>query len=100
MYTSLSEFGLAARSAATRDVSRLVKLTNFPRIPLCLRVYRCSKVPQSERQAARKMANSLPNDVLFIVCSQLSQQRDFHTLLQCALTGKQLANPALTLLYR
>lgn len=48
----------------------------------------------------RKMANSLPNDILFIVCSQLSQQRDFHTLLQCALTGKQLATPALTLLYR
>lgn len=46
------------------------------------------------------MAHSLPVDVLSMVFDQLGQQRDFNTLLQCALTGKQLATFALTLLYR
>lgn len=46
------------------------------------------------------MAACLPEDILYLVCSELSEQDDFPTLFSCALAGKQLAPSALTGLYR
>lgn len=46
------------------------------------------------------MAAALPDDLLHMVCGQLWEQRDFDTLYHCALTGKQLAIPALASIYR
>ncbi|KAL8737426.1 MAG: hypothetical protein Q9181_001705 [Wetmoreana brouardii] len=46
------------------------------------------------------MASSLPDDILYMICTQLWYRRDFDTLYHCALTGKQLAVPALTNIYR
>ena len=46
------------------------------------------------------MAIELPNDILYLICTQLSEQKDFNTLFNCALTGRQLAVPALMHLYR
>lgn len=43
---------------------------------------------------------SLPDDLLYMICSQLWERRDFDTLYQCVCAGKQLAVPALTNLYR
>lgn len=43
---------------------------------------------------------SLPDDILYMICSQLWERRDFDTLYQCVCAGKQLAVPALTNLYR
>lgn len=46
------------------------------------------------------MAALLPDDVLHIICNQLWELRDFDTLYQCALSGKQFAVPALACIYR
>ena len=46
------------------------------------------------------MAISLPDDVLYLLCAQLWERRDFNTLFSCSLTGRRLAVPALTHLYR
>jgi hypothetical protein len=46
------------------------------------------------------MSRALPDDVLHLICDQLGQQRDFHTLYLCARSSKQLAIPALSSLYR
>ncbi|KAL8877287.1 MAG: hypothetical protein Q9198_004668 [Flavoplaca austrocitrina] len=46
------------------------------------------------------MAPSLPDDILYMICTQLWHQRDFDTLYHGALAGKQLAVPALTNIYR
>ena len=43
---------------------------------------------------------SLPDDILYMICSQLWKRRDFDTLYHCVCAGKQLAVPALTNLYR
>ena len=42
----------------------------------------------------------LPDDILHLICEQSWLQRDFDTLYNCAQAGKQLAAPALALLYR
>ncbi len=42
----------------------------------------------------------LPDDILHLICFELSHQRDFNTLFQCAIAGKALATPALANLYR
>ncbi|CZT50217.1 uncharacterized protein RSE6_11161 [Rhynchosporium secalis] len=42
----------------------------------------------------------LPADVLYLVCEELSMLQDFHTLFTCALTGRDLVQPALLWLYR
>ena len=55
---------------------------------------------KEDHQAMTVMTRSLPVDILSIVFDQLAQQRDFNTLFQCALTGKQPAAFALSLLYR
>lgn len=46
------------------------------------------------------MAPTLPDDILYMICTQLWHQRDFDTLYHCSLSGKQLAVPALTNIYR
>lgn len=46
------------------------------------------------------MPTSLPDDVLYMICTQLWHQRDFDTLYHAALAGKQLAVPALANIYR
>ena len=46
------------------------------------------------------MLPTLPDDILYMICTQLWHQRDFDTLYHGALAGKQLAVPALTNLYR
>ncbi|KAF2834932.1 hypothetical protein M501DRAFT_989318 [Patellaria atrata CBS 101060] len=46
------------------------------------------------------MATMLPDDVLYLICEQLAFQRQFDTLFSCIGTGKRLAVPALTHLYR
>lgn len=46
------------------------------------------------------MAIALPDDILYLICTQIWESRDFNTLFNCALTGKQLAVPALSHIYR
>ena len=46
------------------------------------------------------MARTLPDDILYLLCFQLWEQRDFNTLYNCALSGRRLTVPALTHLYR
>ena len=46
------------------------------------------------------MVVSLPDDLLYMVCTKLWEQRDFDTLYHCARSTKQLADPALAHLYR
>ncbi|KIV99758.1 uncharacterized protein PV09_08564 [Verruconis gallopava] len=46
------------------------------------------------------MVQSLPEDIFYLVCDELLEQRDFGTLFCCCTTGKILALPALTALYR
>ena len=43
---------------------------------------------------------SLPSEVLDMVCDELGKKQDFGTLFNCAISSKQLAQPALSLLYR
>ena len=42
----------------------------------------------------------LPDDIWYMICTQLWHQRDSFTLFNCACSGKQLATMALTNLYR
>ncbi|KAI9719827.1 MAG: hypothetical protein M1812_003316 [Candelaria pacifica] len=42
----------------------------------------------------------LPDDILHLICLELSHLRDYNTLFQCAIAGKALAAPALANLYR
>lgn len=46
------------------------------------------------------MAPALPDDIIFMVCSQLLLQKDFDTLFQCIVSSRKLAIPAATHLYR
>ena len=46
------------------------------------------------------MAVTLPDDILYLICTQIWELRDFNTLFNCVLTGKQLAVPALSHIYR
>ncbi|KAL9104728.1 MAG: hypothetical protein Q9163_000340 [Psora crenata] len=46
------------------------------------------------------MAAALPEDLLHMICASLLEQKDFDTLYQCSLSGKQLAVHALASLYR
>ncbi|KAF2097222.1 hypothetical protein NA57DRAFT_57816 [Rhizodiscina lignyota] len=46
------------------------------------------------------MTVGLPDDILHLVCDELSEQRDFATLFECASSSKRLAIPALSALYR
>ena len=46
------------------------------------------------------MAVTLPDDILYLICAQIWELRDFNTLFNCALTGRQLAVPALSHIYR
>ena len=46
------------------------------------------------------MPPSLPDDILYMICTQLWHRRDFDTLYHCALAAKPLAVPALTNIYR
>ncbi len=43
---------------------------------------------------------TLPADVLFLICEELSVREDFTGLFNCALTSKSLAGSALLWLYR
>ncbi|KAF2457816.1 hypothetical protein BDY21DRAFT_275553, partial [Lineolata rhizophorae] len=42
----------------------------------------------------------LPDDILHLICAELSGRRDFDTLFNCSVACKNLAVPALTHLYR
>ena len=46
------------------------------------------------------MASFLPDDILYMICTELWHFRDFNTLFNCACSGKQLALSALANLYR
>lgn len=46
------------------------------------------------------MTVALPDDILHLLCAELSDQGEFDTLFACALSSKRLAVPALTALYR
>ena len=46
------------------------------------------------------MAPVLPDDILYLICTQLWQKRDFDTLYQSAISGRRLAYPALANIYR
>jgi hypothetical protein len=46
------------------------------------------------------MVSSLPADVLLLICEELGNKKDFGTLFSCALSSKDLVNPALSWLYR
>lgn len=43
---------------------------------------------------------SLPDDIWYMVCTELWYQQDFNTLFNCVCSGKQLANIAVIYLYR
>lgn len=47
-----------------------------------------------------KMVVELPDDILHLLCEELADERDFDTLFACAVSGKRLAIPALTAMYR
>ena len=42
----------------------------------------------------------LPDEILYMICTQLRHQRALNTLLNCACSGKELAEAALKNLYR
>lgn len=42
----------------------------------------------------------LPDDILYMICAALGESREFDTLYSCACSGKRLAIPALSNLYR
>ena len=46
------------------------------------------------------MVPTLPDDILHLLCEELSLKRDFDTLFNCAQANRGLAVPALTNLYR
>lgn len=46
------------------------------------------------------MITELPDDILHVLCTELSHRQDFDTLFNCAVTSKRFAIPALTSLYR
>lgn len=52
------------------------------------------------QQQSIKMVSALPDDILHVLCTELAYQQDFDTLFNCAVTGRRLAVPALTSLYR
>ena len=47
-----------------------------------------------------KMAPTLPDDILHVLCEELANLRQFDTLFNCACASRVLAVPALTHLYR
>lgn len=46
------------------------------------------------------MVPTLPDDILHLLCEELSLKPDFDTLFNCAQANRGLAVPALTNLYR
>lgn len=46
------------------------------------------------------MQPSIPDDILHLICEELSEQTDFDSLFYCAISSRRLAIPALTCLYR
>jgi len=46
------------------------------------------------------MVPTLPDDILHLLCEELSLKRDFDTLFNCAQANRGLAVPSLTSLYR
>ena len=58
-----------------------------------------TKLPfPSERRGI--MVPTLPDDILHLLCEELSLKRDFDTLFNCAQANRGLAVPSLTSLYR
>lgn len=46
------------------------------------------------------MATTLPDDVLYLICDELGERRDFGTLFSCSTASKSLGDAALRVLYR
>ena len=43
---------------------------------------------------------TLPDEILSVICQELGNDRDFDSLFKCALSSKSFADPALRTLYQ
>lgn len=46
------------------------------------------------------MAILLPPDIILLICEEIAKEREFGTLFNCAISGRNLAGSALLWMYR
>jgi hypothetical protein len=49
---------------------------------------------------ASYQGESLPDEILSMICQELGNDRDFGSLFKCALSSKSFADPALRTIYQ